>query len=77
MKTGPITLHTAKTSPRAQNMKMGVDALGSAENESGRAKHKNGMQRPRYRRKCVLERKTRKRDPTPYAPPKKIRERKT
>jgi hypothetical protein len=36
-----------KPSPGAQNMKTGVDALGTAENESGSAKHKNGDQRPR------------------------------
>jgi hypothetical protein len=32
-------------------MKMGPDALGTAENESGRAKHEIGTRRPRYRRK--------------------------
>jgi hypothetical protein len=29
-------------SPVAQNMKTGYDALGTAENESGRAEHENG-----------------------------------
>jgi hypothetical protein len=29
-------------SPAAQNMKMGFDALGTAENVSGIAKHENG-----------------------------------
>jgi hypothetical protein len=38
-----------KTSPGAQNMKTGPDALGIAENESGRAKHENRTRRPRYR----------------------------
>jgi hypothetical protein len=31
-----------KTSPGAQNMKTGPDALGTTENESGSAKHENG-----------------------------------
>jgi hypothetical protein len=47
-----------KTCTGTQNMKMGADALGSAENESERAKHENGTQRPRYRRKCIWELKT-------------------
>jgi hypothetical protein len=63
----------SKMIPGAQNMKMRPDALGTAENEYGRAKHENGTRRPRYRRKRVRERKTRKRDPTPSVPPKKIR----
>jgi hypothetical protein len=54
----------------AQNMKTGPDALGPAENESGSTKHKNGSRRRRYRRKGVLERKTRKWDTTPSLPPK-------
>jgi hypothetical protein len=49
----------------AQNIKIGLDAIRTAENESGRAKHENGTRRPRYRRKRVRERKKRKRDPTP------------
>jgi hypothetical protein len=36
----------SKTSPRAQNMKLGPDALGTAENESRRAKHENGSPTP-------------------------------
>jgi hypothetical protein len=32
-------------------MKTGPDALGTVENESGRAKLENGMRRPRYHRK--------------------------
>jgi hypothetical protein len=51
-------------------MKTGPDALGTIENEYGRAKYENGTQLPRNRRKRVRERKTRKRDPTPSAPPK-------
>jgi hypothetical protein len=35
--------------PGAQNMKKGPDALGTAENEYGRAKHDNETRRPRYR----------------------------
>jgi hypothetical protein len=31
--------------------------LGTAKNESGRAKHENDTQRPQYRRKPVRERK--------------------
>jgi hypothetical protein len=46
-------------------MKTRSDALGTVENESGSAKHENGTQRPRYRRKCVRALKTLKRDPTP------------
>jgi hypothetical protein len=59
-----------KTSPRAQNVKMGLDALGTAENESRSAKHENGIWRPRYRRNRVRERRTWKRDPTPSVPAK-------
>jgi hypothetical protein len=51
-------------------MKTGPDALGTAENGSGRAIHENGTRRPRYRQKRVRARKTRKRDPTPSLPPK-------
>jgi hypothetical protein len=46
------------TSPGAQNMKTGPDALGTAENESGSAKHENDTRRPRYRGKLLRERKT-------------------
>jgi hypothetical protein len=51
----------------AQNMKTGPGAIGTAQNESGSAKHENGTRRPRYRRKQVWVRKTWKRDPTPYS----------
>jgi hypothetical protein len=37
-----------KTSPVAQNMKMGLDALDIAPDESGSAKNKNGTQRRRF-----------------------------
>jgi hypothetical protein len=38
-------------------MKTGLDALGIAENESGREKQENGTRRPRYRRKRVRDAK--------------------
>jgi hypothetical protein len=38
-------------SPGAQNMKTGPDALGTAENDSGRTKYENGTRRPLYREK--------------------------
>jgi hypothetical protein len=47
-----------KTLMGTQNMKMGPDTLGTAENESGRAKLENGSRRPRYRRKRLRKRKT-------------------
>jgi hypothetical protein len=59
-----------KMSPGAQNIKTGTDALSTAENESGRAKHENGIRRTRHRRKLVRERNSWKRDPTPSEPPK-------
>jgi hypothetical protein len=64
-KTGPEALVPPKTSMGAQNMNMGPDDLGTVENESGRAKHENGSRRPRYRKKGVRARKTRKWVPTP------------
>jgi hypothetical protein len=48
----------------------GPDALGTAENESGSAKHENEPLRPRKRRKRVRDRKTIKWDPMPSLPPK-------
>jgi hypothetical protein len=51
-------------------LKMGPNALVSAENESGRVKRENGTRRPPYRRKRVRERKTRKREMTPSVRPK-------
>jgi hypothetical protein len=51
-------------------MKTGLDALGTAENESGHAKHENMTPHPPYRRKQVRERKTKKLEPTPSVPPK-------
>jgi hypothetical protein len=51
-------------------MKMGPDDLGIAENESGSEKIEKGTRRPRYRRKCVWARKTRKRDVKPSVQPK-------
>jgi hypothetical protein len=37
---------------------MGPDALDTAENVSGSAKHENGTRRPPHRGECVRERKT-------------------
>jgi hypothetical protein len=68
MKKDPAT--PPKMSPRAQNLKKGPDALGTAENEYGSVKHENGTRRLRYRRKLVRERKIRKRDPSPPISPK-------
>jgi hypothetical protein len=51
-------------------MKTGADALGTAENESGRTKHENGTELPRYRRKGVRANKTGKWEPTPSVPSK-------
>jgi hypothetical protein len=66
LKTGPDALDSVATLKRdptpsvppkmchgVQNMKTGHDALGNAENESGRAKHENVRRRLRYRRKRV------------------------
>jgi hypothetical protein len=58
MEKGPDALVPPKTSPGVHNMKMGPDALGTTENEPGRAKHENGTRRPRYLRKRVWGRKT-------------------
>jgi hypothetical protein len=44
--------------PGVQNMKTGPDALITAPNESGSAKHENGTLRSRYHPKRVRERKT-------------------
>jgi hypothetical protein len=44
-------------------MKMGADAVGTAENEFRCAKHENGTRRPRNRRKRVRERKYMKSGP--------------
>jgi hypothetical protein len=54
-------------------MKPAPDTLISAENESRRTKHENGTRRLPYRRKRVRERKTLKRNPTPYVPPKNMK----
>jgi hypothetical protein len=58
MKTDPGALGNAHKGPVAQNMKSSLDDLGTVENESGSAKHENGTRLPRYRQKCVRERKT-------------------
>jgi hypothetical protein len=43
----------SKMSPEAQNMKMGPDALGTVENESGITKLQNGTRHARYRPKRI------------------------
>jgi hypothetical protein len=48
-KQAPTPSVPLKMSLSVQNMKMGPDALGTAENESGRAKHENRTGCPRYR----------------------------
>jgi hypothetical protein len=65
MKKGSTPSVPPKTSPGAQNMKTGPNALGTAEHESERAKYENRTRRTRHRRKLVRERKTWKMDPTP------------
>jgi hypothetical protein len=62
---------TPKTSLGALNTKTGPDALDTAENESGSAKHENVTRHLRYRRKRIRARKKRNRDPTPSVPLKK------
>jgi hypothetical protein len=66
-----------KMSPGAQNVKTGPDALGTAENMFGSEKHENEKVHPRYRRKRVQARKTRKWDPMPLYRRKRVRARKT
>jgi hypothetical protein len=66
-----------KMSSGVQNMKTEPDTLGNAQNEFGSAKHENGTRHPRYRPKCVRERKTWKRDPMPSYRRKRIWKRKT
>jgi hypothetical protein len=57
-------------SPVAQKLKTEPNALGTAENESGSAKHENATRRRRHRRIRVRERETWKRDLTPSVPSK-------
>jgi hypothetical protein len=63
VKTRLDALGNVENESDAQNMKTGVDAVGTAKNECGRAKLENGTGRPRYRQKCVRDRKTWKREP--------------
>jgi hypothetical protein len=51
MKTGDDPLVAPKMSLGAQYIKIGQGALGTAENEYGRAKHENGTRRTQNRRK--------------------------
>jgi hypothetical protein len=69
-KRDPTPSEEPKMSPGAQRMETGLDALRTAENDYGYAKHGNGTRHPRYRRKCVRERKTLKQEPTPTVPSK-------
>jgi hypothetical protein len=71
MRTGHDALGTAENEfGKAQTMKTGHNVHNTAENEYGCTKHENETRRPQNCRKRVRERKTRKRDPTPSAPPK-------
>jgi hypothetical protein len=67
MKIGPDALRTAL---ETQNMKTGLGALGTVENESKSAKHVNGTRRPRYRPKRFRERNTGKQDQALTVPSK-------
>jgi hypothetical protein len=69
-KWDPMSSVPPKMCQGAQNMKTVLDALGTAPNEPGNAKHENKTRRPRYLRKWVRDRKTWIRDPTPSVPPK-------
>jgi hypothetical protein len=60
----------SKRIPGTQNMKTETDALGTTENDFGRAKHENGTRRTQHRRQRVRERKTWKQDKTPSVPSK-------
>jgi hypothetical protein len=51
MKTDLMPSVPPKICPGAKNMEKGLDALGTAENESVRAKQENGTRGPQYRRK--------------------------
>jgi hypothetical protein len=70
IKNGPFALGTAENESGSAKHEKVPDTLRTAENEFGSIKHENGTQRPRYRRKHVRLRKTRKRDPTLSVPPK-------
>jgi hypothetical protein len=58
MKTGRDASAPPKAGPEGLNMKTRHDTLGTAEYESGKAKHENWTRRRRFRRKRVWERKT-------------------
>jgi hypothetical protein len=62
--------------PRAQNMKMGADALGTAENESGRAKHENGNETLRTAENESSHAKHENETPRPRYRRKRVRARK-
>jgi hypothetical protein len=69
-KRNPTPSEPPKMRPGAQNMKTGSDALRTVKNVFGSANHRNGTRRRRYHRKLVRERKTWKKEPSPFAPPK-------
>jgi hypothetical protein len=69
-KQDPTPSVPPKMSPGAQNMKTGIEALGTAEKEFGGAKHEKVTRRSWHHRKWVREHKTWKRDTTPSLPPK-------
>jgi hypothetical protein len=62
---GPTATVPPKMCPGAQSKETGPDALGTAEKESGSAKHENGTRRPPHYRKHFRER-------TPMVPTKTI-----
>jgi hypothetical protein len=58
MITGTNALRTAENVSGSANMKMGADAIGTAENQFERAKYENGSRRPRYSQQRVEAHKT-------------------
>jgi hypothetical protein len=58
-------------------MKTGPDTLGTAEKETGSAKHKNGTRRPRYRENVSWSAKHKNGTRLPRYRRKSVRERKT
>jgi hypothetical protein len=70
MNTGPDALRTAENKSERAKHQNETGTLRKVKNEYVRSKHENVTIRPRYRRKCVRECKTWKRDPTLSGPPK-------
>jgi hypothetical protein len=69
-KRDPTPSEPLKMTAGMQNMKTEPDALVTAGNDSGSAKHENGTRRSRYRQKLVPAHKTWKRDLSPSGSPK-------